>query len=235
MALEAHYLTSSDVARRLGVSPGTVRHYGEVLRSLGFEMPKGEAPGGEEAYLWSPELAEVARVAYQMARVSKPRLSFEEAVKLILYAAEVAVPAREGSTIPVLLKGVHGLVATLKDLPPSVEHAMQESVRRAGEDAARAAHGALRLLREEVNRLRGLHMEAVLPLREEANRLQGEAERLVDLVRQAQAGGWVPVAALGLLFFSIILEPFVQGGLRAILPYFAVLTLGAFMGWWMSR
>lgn len=224
VALEARYLTSSDVARRLGVSPGTVRHYGEVLRSLGFPMPTEQMPGGEEAYLWPPELAEVARVAYQMARASKPRLSFEEAVKLILYAAEVAVPAREGSTIPVLLEGVHELqedmrrlVATLKGLPPSVENAVQKAVRRAGEDAAHAVNGALR------------------PLREEANRLQGEAERLVDLVRQAQAGGWVPVAALLVLFFSLILEPFVQGGLRAALPYFAVLALGVFMGWWASR
>ncbi len=107
--MKLEYLTSSDVARRLGVSPGTVRHYGEVLRSLGFPMPKGEAPGGEEAYFWPPELVEIARVAYQMARAAKPRLSFEEAVKLILYAAEVAVPAREGSTIPVLLEGVHEL------------------------------------------------------------------------------------------------------------------------------
>ncbi len=224
VALEARYLTSSDVARRLGVSPGTVRHYGEVLRSLGFPMPTEQMPGGEEAYLWPPELAEVGRVAYQMARASKPRLSFEEAVKLILYAAEVAVPAREGSTIPVLLEGVHELqedmrrlVATLKGLPPSVENAVQKAVRRAGEDAAHAVNGALR------------------PLREEANRLQGEAERLVDLVRQAQAGGWVPVAALLVLFFSLILEPFVQDGLRAALPYFAVLALGAFMGWWASR
>lgn len=224
MALEARYLTSSDVARRLGVSPGTVRHYGEVLRSLGFPMPTEQMPGGEEAYLWPPELAEVARVAYQMARASKPRLSFEEAVKLILYAAEVAVPAREGSTIPALLEGVHELqedmrrlVATLKGLPPSVENAVQKAVRRAGEDAAHAVNGALR------------------PLREEANRLQGEAERLVDLVRQAQAGGWVPAAALLVLSFSLILEPFVQGGLRAVLPYFAVLALGVFMGWWASR
>lgn len=224
MALEARYLTSSDVARRLGVSPGTVRHYGEVLRSLGFPMPTEQMPGGEEAYLWPPELAEVGRVAYQMARASKPRLSFEEAVKLILYAAEVAVPAREGSTIPVLLEGVHELqedmrrlVATLKGLPPSVENAVQEAVRRAGEDAAHAVNEALR------------------PLREEANRLQGEAKRLVDLVRQAQAGGWVPAAALLVLFFSLILEPFVQDGLRAALPYFAVLALGAFMGWWASR
>lgn len=224
VALEARYLTSSDVARRLGVSPGTVRHYGEVLRSLGFPMPTEQMPGGEEAYLWPPELAEVGRVAYQMARASKPRLSFEEAVKLILYAAEVAVPAREGSTIPVLLEGVHELqedmrrlVATLKGLPPSVENAVQEAVRRAGKDAAHAVNEALR------------------PLREEANRLQGEAERLVDLVRQAQAGGWVPAAALLVLFFSLILEPFVQDGLRAALPYFAVLALGAFMGWWASR
>ncbi len=224
VALEARYLTSSDVARRLGVSPGTVRHYGEVLRSLGFPMPTEQMPGGEEAYLWPPELAEVGRVAYQMARASKPRLSFEEAVKLILYAAEVAVPAREGSTIPVLLEGVHELqedmrrlVATLKGLPPSVENAVQKAVRRAGEDAAHAVNGALR------------------PLREEANRLQGEAERLVDLVRQAQAGGWVPVAALALLFFSLILEPLVRGGPQAALPYFAVLALGAFMGWWASR
>ena len=109
------------------------------------------------------------------------------------------------------------LVATLKGLPPSVENAVQEAVRRAGEDAAHAVNGALR------------------PLREEANRLQGEAKRLVDLVRQAQAGGWVPVAALLVLFFSLILEPFVRGGPQAVLPYFAVLALGAFMGWWASR
>ncbi len=224
MALEAEYLTSSDVARRLGVSPGTVRHYGEVLRSLGFPMPKGEAPGGEEAYFWPPELVEIARVAYQMARAAKPRLSFEEAVKLILYAAEVAVPAREGSTIPVLLEGVHelqrdlrDLVAELRGLPRSVRDTLAVSVHQARDEAVRAvnyvAHG----------------------LSEEAFRLREQAERLVDLVRQAQAGGWVPVAALLVLFFSLVLEPFVRGGLQAVLPYFAVLALGVFMGWWASR
>lgn len=32
-----------------------------------------------------------------------------------------------------------------------------------------------------------------------------------------------------------VLEPFLRGGLQAVLPYFAVLALGAFMSWWMSR
>jgi len=32
-----------------------------------------------------------------------------------------------------------------------------------------------------------------------------------------------------------VLEPFLRGGLQAVLPYFAVLALEAFMSWWMSR
>jgi DNA-binding IclR family transcriptional regulator len=55
--VEARYLTSADVSRRLGVEGGTVRHYAEVLRGLGFPMDQDPGTG---AYLWTPELVEVA-------------------------------------------------------------------------------------------------------------------------------------------------------------------------------
>ncbi|MGC8905568.1 hypothetical protein [Thermus sp.] len=222
MAVEATYLTTSDVARRLGISPGTVRHYGEVLRGLGFPMPQEEAPGGEQAYLWPPELVELARVAYQMARASSPRLSFQEAVELILYAAEVAVPAREGKTIPTLLQDVRRiqgdlryLLGRLEEVPGRVELALAGAVKRAEQESARALSGASESLRQATARL----VEA--------------AEKVEDLARQASAGGWVPAVALVALLFSLLLQPFVEGGPRALLPYVAVASVGGFIGWWM--
>lgn len=224
MALEARYLTSSDVARRLGVSPGTVRHYGEVLRSLGFSMPRGEAPGGEEAYLWPPELVEVARVAYQMARAASPRLSFEEAVRLILYAAEVAVPAREGETIPALLEDIRRMqgdlryvLERLEVVPGRVELAISEAVRRAEEEA------------------RGALSRATHSLEEAAAFLRGVAQEVEGMVRRAESGGWLPLMTFLLLLAAILVEPFAQGGLRALLPYVLAVGVGAFLGWWMSR
>lgn len=222
MALEARYLTSSDVARRLGVSPGTVRHYGEVLRSLGFPMPTEQMPGGEEAYLWPPELAEVARVAYQMARASKPRLSFEEAVKLILYAAEVAVPAREGETIPALLGDIRRMqgdlryaLERLEALPGRVELAFSGAVRRAEEEGARAISRAAQSLGQTVELL------------------QEAAEKVEGVARRAESGGWVPVLALLALLAAALVEPFAQGGLRALVPYVMAVGVGVFMGWWL--
>jgi DNA-binding IclR family transcriptional regulator len=46
--MEARYLTSADVSRRLGLEGGTVRHYAEVLRGLGFPMSQDPETG---AYL----------------------------------------------------------------------------------------------------------------------------------------------------------------------------------------
>lgn len=36
--MQAEYLTSADVARRMGVEGGTVRHYRELLGRMGFRF-----------------------------------------------------------------------------------------------------------------------------------------------------------------------------------------------------
>jgi len=120
--MEARHLTSADVSRRLGVEPGTVRHYAEVLRELGFYMPKDEETG---AYLWTPELVEVARTAYAMAKSTRG-LSFREAVELILYAGELAGHAKEGRSIVTLLREVLRLPVRLEQAVADVRGAVDE-------------------------------------------------------------------------------------------------------------
>jgi hypothetical protein len=145
--MEARYLTSADVSRRLGVEGGTVRHYAEVLRELGFYMPKDEETG---AYLWTPELVEVARTAYAMAKSTRG-LSFREAVELILYAGELACHAKEGRSIVTLLREVLRLPIRLEEAVADVRDA-GDDLRSVGQELRRELQGVVWDYRGELAR-----------------------------------------------------------------------------------
>ncbi len=212
--MEARYLTSADVSRRLGVEGGTVRHYAEVLRELGFYMPKDEETG---AYLWTPELVEVARTAYAMAKATRG-LSFREAVELILYAGELACHAKEGRSIVSLLREV-------LRLPVRLEEAVAD-VRDAGDDLRSVGEALRRELQGVVRDYRGELARSVVEVREVAREAR-------EKLREVSVGGWVPVAALLLLAIGLLLPFLAKGGLAAVGPYLVVLVVGVIVGWWV--
>ncbi len=129
--LEASHLTTADVARRLGVQGGTVRHYGEILRGRGYPFTQGE--NGE--WLWPPEVAEVARVAYLLAKAT-PGLSFERALDLLEYAGRVALSTKPGTTLPEVLSRLDRLPERLSQVVLQVEAGLGEVVERVRGDAA---------------------------------------------------------------------------------------------------
>jgi len=221
--LEGGWLRSSDVARRLGVSPGTVRHYGELLRSRGYPMQRREEDGLEE-WLWSPELVELARVAYQVARSVRPRLSFEQAVELIEYAGRVAVQARKGETLPEQVARVLAAVEDLGAIPEDLA------------EAARGVSASVRSVRGELQRASEEVLAAAEALQDVAGAVRREVEASVP------GGGWV-VAALVLLSLALLLpwvfEAVGQGisaeRVRFLGPVIAAFVLGGVLGWWVRR
>jgi hypothetical protein len=214
--MEARYLTSADVSRRLGVEGGTVRHYAELLRELGFYMPKDEETG---AYLWTPELVEVARTAYAMAKSTRG-LSFREAVELILYAGELAGHAKEGRSIVTLLREV-------LRLPIRLEEAVAD-VRDAGDDLRSVGEALRRELQGVVREYRGELARSVVEVRQ-------VAEEARSALREASSGGWVAPMALLLLAIGLLLPFLAKGGLAAVGPYLVMLVVGVIVGWWARR
>jgi hypothetical protein len=212
--MEARYLTSADVSRRLGVEGGTVRHYAEVLRGLGFPMSQDPETG---AYLWTPELVEVARTAYAMAKATKG-LSFKEAVELILYAGELAGHAKEGRSIVTLLREV-------LRLPIRLEEAVAD-VRDAGDDLRSVGEALRRELQGVVREYRGELARSVVEVQEVAMKAR-------EVVREASSGGWVAPAAMVLVAIGLALPTFATGGLAAVGPYLVMLAVGGFLGWWV--
>jgi hypothetical protein len=211
--MEARYLTSADVSRRLGLEGGTVRHYAELLRELGFYMPKDEETG---AYLWTPELVEIARTAYSMAKSTRG-LSFREAVELILYAGELAGHAREGRSIVSLLREV-------LRLPIRLEEAVAD-VRDAGDDLRSVGEALRRELQGVVRDYRGELARSVVEVREVAREAR-------EALRGASSGGWLPLVAMVLVAMGLVLPVLAKGGLAAVGPYLVVLAVGGFLGWW---
>jgi len=214
--MEARYLTSADVSRRLGVEGGTIRHYAEVLRELGFYMPKDEETG---AYLWTPELVEVARTAYAMAKATRG-LSFREAVELILYAGELAGHAKEGRSIVTLLREV-------LRLPIRLEEAVAD-VRDAGDDLRSVGEALRRELQGVVREYRGELARSVVEVRQ-------AAEEARSALWEASSGGWLPPVALLLVAMGLVLPVLAKGGLAAVWPYLVMLGVGGFLGWWARR
>jgi len=212
--VEARYLTSADVGRRLGLEGGTVRHYAEILRELGFPMGQDSETG---AYLWTPELVEVARAAYSMAKATKG-LSFREAVELILYAGEAAQHAKSGRSILTLLHQALSLPARLEEAVADVRDA-GDDLRSVGEELRRELQGVVRDFRGEL-------AKSVVQVQEVAMRAR-------EVVREASSGGWVAPVALLLVAIGLALSSLATGSLAVLGGYLAVLAVGGFLGWWV--
>ncbi len=214
--MEARYLTSADVGRRLGLEGGTVRHYAEVLRELGFYMPKDEETG---AYLWTPELVEIARTAYSMAKATKG-LSFREALELILYAGELACHAKEGRSIVTLLREV-------LRLPVRLEEAVAD-VRDAGDDLRSVGEALRRELQGVVRDYRGELARSVVEVRQ-------AAEEARSKLREASAGSWFgPIAFLvvaGAVFVPMLPLPVPA----ALVASVGLLGVGVYIGWRLAQ
>jgi hypothetical protein len=216
VVVEARYLTSADVGRRLGLEGGTVRHYAEILRELGFPMGQDPETG---AYLWTPELVEIARTAYAMAKSTKG-LSFREAVELILYAGELACHAKEGRSIVSLLREVLRLPVRLEEAVEDIR-AGADDLHSVGQELRRELQGVVRDYRGELAR-------SVVEVREVAREAR-------EVVREASSGGWVAPAALLLLAIGLLLPFLAKGGLAAVGPYLVMLVVGVIVGWWARR
>jgi hypothetical protein len=227
VVVEARYLTSADVSRRLGVEGGTVRHYAETLRGLGFPMDQDPGTG---AYLWTPELVEVAHTAYSMAKATKG-LSFKEAVELILYAGEAAQHAKAGRSILTLL---HQAL----DLPTRLEEAANDVVAAVAD--VRGAVGELRWvgrdIRRDVQQVISGYQEKLAEAAIAAVMEVGEVAREArEALRGASSGGWLPPVALLLVAMGLALSALAKGGLAALGGYLVMLAVGAFLGWWARR
>ena len=169
------------------------------------------------AYLWTPELVEVARTAYAMAKSTRG-LSFREAVELILYAGELACHAKEARSIVSLLREV-------LRLPVRLEEAVAD-VRDAGDDLRSVGQELRRELQGVVWDYRGELARSVVEVREVAREAR-------EKLREVSVGGWVPVAALLLLAIGLLLPFLAKGGLAAVGPYLVVLVVGVIVGWWV--
>ena len=212
--MEARHLTSADVSRRLGVEGGTVRHYAEILRELGFPMGQDPETG---AYLWTPELVEVARTAYAMAKSTRG-LSFREAVELILYAGEAAQHAKSGRSILTLLHQALSLPARLEDAVEGIRDAADD-LRSVGEELRRELQGVVRDYRGELAR-------SLVEVKEVAQEAR-------SVLREASSGGWVAPAAMVLVAIGLALSALATGSLAVLGGYLAVLAVGGFLGWWV--
>jgi len=225
--MEARWLTSADVSRRLGVEGGTVRHYAEILRELGFPMGQDPETG---AYLWSPELVEVARTAYAMAKATRG-LSFKEAVELILYAGEAAQHAKAGRSILTLLHQALDLPARLEEAAKDVVAAVAD-VRGAVDELRWVGRDIRRDVQQVIAGYQGTLAEAAIAAVMEINGVAREARQAL---REASSGGWLPPVAMFLVAMGLALPVLVKGGLAAVGPYLVMLGVGGFLGWWARR
>jgi bacterioferritin-associated ferredoxin len=200
------------------VEGGTVRHYAEILRDLGFPMGQDPETG---AYLWSPELVEVARAAYSMAKATKG-LSFREAVELILYAGELAGHAKEGRSIVTLLREV-------LRLPVRLEQAVAD-VRGAVDELRSVDRNIRRDVQQVISEYQEVLAESAIGAVIEVGKVAGEAR---EVLREASSGGWVAPVAMVLVAMGLVLPLLVKGGLAAVGPYLVMLGVGAFLGWWV--
>jgi hypothetical protein len=182
--LEASHLTTADVARRLGVQGGTVRHYGEILRARGYPFTQGE--NGE--WLWAPEVAEVARGAYLLAKAT-PGLSFERALDLLEYAGRVALSTKPGTTLPEVLSRLDRLPERLSQVVPQVEAGLGEVVERVRGDVALTLVKAA----EDLHRRGADLMRSISAKAEELGAATSRVEGVVNFL------AFLPMVFLGVL------------------------------------
>jgi hypothetical protein len=225
--MEARWLTSADVSRRLGVEGGTVRHYAELLRELGFYMPKDEETG---AYLWTPELVEVARAAYSMAKATKG-LSFREAVELILYAGEAAQHAKSGRSILTLLHQALHLPARLEEAAKNVV-AVAADVRGAVNELRWVGRDIRRDVQQVVSGYQETLAEAAIGAVMDVGEVAREAR---EALRGASAGSWFgPIAFLvvaGAVFVPMLSLPVPA----ALVASVGLLGVGGYIGWRLAQ
>jgi hypothetical protein len=225
--MEARYLTSADVSRRLGVEGGTVRHYAEILREIGFPMDQDPGTG---AYLWTPELVEIARTAYSMAKATKG-LSFKEAVELILYAGEAAQHAKAGRSILTLLHQALHLPARLDEAAKDVV-AVAADVRGAVNELRWVGRDIRRDVQQVISGYQETLAEAAIAAVMEVGEVAREARQAL---REASSGGWLPPVAMFLVAMGLALSALAKGGLAALGGYLVMLGAGGFLGWWVRR
>jgi len=225
--VEARYLTSADVSRRLGVEGGTVRHYAEILRELGFPMDQDPETG---AYLWTPELVEVARTAYAMAKATRG-LSFREAVELILYAGEAAQHAKAGRSILTLLHQALHLPARLEEAANDVV-AVAVDVRNAAAELRSVGRDIRRDVQQVIAGYQETLAEAAIGAVMEVGEVARDAR---EALRGASAGSWFgPIAFLvvaGAVFVPMLSLPVPA----ALVASVGLLGVGGYIGWRLAQ
>lgn len=208
------WLTTGDVARRLGISPGTVRHYGSVLRERGYPLRQGE----EGEWLWPPEVVELVRVAYHAARSVSPRLSLEDMLGLLETAATYTL-TRRGETLHDLVGRVHRAVGTLS------------REREALERAARELEGAARSVRASMD-------DAARGVQSELARILAEVRSKVDTELAGVQWGYV-LSGVALIFLAAayVYQAITGGGggplWMWIASHLVAALAGGFIGWWL--
>ncbi len=209
------WLTTGDVARRVGVSPGTARYYAGLLLDRGYPLRREQRDGGEE-YLWPPEVAEVLRLAYHVARSVSPRIPVEEALSLLETAGKLARDLREGApTIPEVARDLAGL---------------REVVAALREEAEEWAS-----LREEFAEAHRFSVQAV---QAEASRAVREVEKAAREALSRVVNPVAPAATLAVLssLFAVLvlaLSSLQSGGWVAVLPYLGAALLGGAVVWFV--
>ncbi|WP_185747760.1 hypothetical protein [Thermus amyloliquefaciens] len=214
-SLGGGWLTTGDVARRVGISPGTARYYAGLLLDRGYPLRKEQKEKGEE-YLWPPEAAELLRLAYGVARSVSPRLSVEEALSLLETAGRLARGLKEGApTIPEVVRDLKGL----------------------GE--------VLEAFRGEAKRYERLSGEMSATLGGFLRRLEGEMQGFVADTRREVSEALsrvvnplVPATTLAVLssLFAVgflVLSSVHSAGWVSALPYLGAALLGGAVVWWL--
>lgn len=214
-SLGGGWLTTGDVARRVGISPGTARYYAGLLLDRGYPLRKEQKEKGEE-YLWPPEAAELLRLAYGVARSVSPRLSVEEALSLLETAGRLARGLKEGApTIPEVVRDLKGL----------------------GE--------VLEAFRGEAKRYERLSGEMSATLSGFLRRLEGEMQGFVADTRREVSEALsrvvnplVPATTLAVLssLFAVgflVLSSVHSAGWVSALPYLGAALLGGAVVWWL--
>lgn len=214
-SLGGGWLTTGDVARRVGISPGTARYYAGLLLDRGYPLRKEQKEKGEE-YLWPPEAAELLRLAYGVARSVSPRLSVEEALSLLETAGRLARGLKEGApTIPEVARDLAGLGKVLE----AFRGEAKRYERLSGEMSATLS-GFLRRLEGE---MQGFVADT---RREVSEALSRVVNPLVPATTLAVLSS---LFAVGFLVISSVHS----AGWVAVLPYLGAALLGGAVVWWL--